>query len=78
VIPLPPVFEGPVLGLFGEHSQVSLQKHSLEEHWEALQATFPNIEVAKIPNARHWLHVEAPNAVVQEIRRFIEKNYVLS
>ena len=36
-----------------------------------LEAHFPNYELEFIPNAGHWLHAEQPNAVVEEMRRFL-------
>jgi esterase len=61
------LFEGPTLFLGGANSDYIKQSDlpDLEKH-------FPNYELEFVPNAGHWLHAERPDAVVQEIMKFLE------
>ncbi len=40
------------------------------EHRPRIKELFPNAKFAKIPNAGHWLHAEAPRPFEQTIRAF--------
>jgi esterase len=39
-----------------------------------LKKMFPKVEFVSIPNAGHWVHAENPNAFIDAIVNFIEKN----
>ncbi|PJE80975.1 Esterase YbfF [invertebrate metagenome] len=57
----------PALFLKGEASA-----YIQTEHHAAIKQFFPHYQLACIPGARHWLHVDAPQAVCQHITHFIE------
>lgn len=48
-------YHGPALFLSGANSD-----YVLPEHRPAIKALFPNAKFAKLPDAGHWLHAEAP------------------
>ncbi len=48
-------FDKPVLFLSGAHSDYVRQ-----EHRPVIRALFPQAKLAKLPDAGHWLHAEAP------------------
>lgn len=56
-------FDAPALFLSGVRSD-----YVLPEHRPAIKALFPNAKFAKIPDAGHWLHAEAPRAFEQTAR----------
>lgn len=56
-------FDAPALFLSGARSD-----YVLPEHRPAIKALFPNAKFAKIPDAGHWLHAEAPRAFEQTAR----------
>src|SRR5690606_26066885 len=60
-------FSGPTLFLAGSNSSY-IQQSDLDD----IDAFFPNNEVEFIADAGHWLHAEQPDAVVEEIRRFLK------
>lgn len=60
-------FSGPTLFLAGSNSSY-IQQSDLDD----IDAFFPNNEVEFIADAGHWLHAEQPDAVIEEIRRFLK------
>lgn len=60
-------FSGPTLFLAGSNSSY-IQQPDLDD----IDAFFPKNEVEFIADAGHWLHAEQPDAVVEEIRRFLK------
>ena len=38
---------------------------------EPMRALFPRVRLVTVPGAGHWVHSEAPDAVVSELRRFL-------
>ncbi len=60
-------FSGPTLFLAGSNSSY-IQQSDLED----IDAYFPKNEVEFIADAGHWLHAEQPDAVVEEIKRFLK------
>lgn len=59
-------FEGPVLFLAGATSD-----YVLPEHRPVIKALFPKARFAKIPNAGHWLHAEAPRRFEDSMRAWL-------
>ncbi|WP_144604655.1 alpha/beta fold hydrolase [Algoriphagus algorifonticola] len=59
-------YEGPTLFLGGSNSNYIRQEDlpDILEH-------FPNYEIEFVQDAGHWLHAEKPEAVIQEVRRFL-------
>lgn len=64
-----PCYQGPVLFLKGENSDY-IQSNSEPRIFEI----FPKAQFITIAGTSHWLHVENPPLVIQEIARFIAKN----
>lgn len=60
-------FSGPTLFLAGSNSSY-IQQPDLDD----IDAFFPKNEVEFIADAGHWLHAEQPDAVVEEIKRFLK------
>lgn len=60
------VFDGPSLFIRGEHSD-----YILEEDWPAVEQLFPNAELLTIAGAGHWVHAEAPEALLGTLNRFL-------
>ena len=60
-------FDGPTLFLTG-----STSTYVRPEHRETIRALFPKARFAKIPDAGHWLHAEAPRAFEETVRVFLE------
>lgn len=56
-------FDGPVLFLSGARSD-----YVQPEHRPIIRARFPNARFAKLPEAGHWLHAEAPRPFEQSAR----------
>ncbi|MDA0315192.1 MAG: alpha/beta fold hydrolase [Bacteroidetes bacterium] len=65
---LPPgtIFDGASLFLGGANSS-----YIQEQDIASIKSHFPSAEWVSIPNAGHWLHAEQPQAVVEEICRFL-------
>lgn len=59
-------FSGPTLFMAGSNSSY-IQQSDLED----IDAFFPSNEIEFIADAGHWLHAEQPDAVVEEIRKFL-------
>jgi len=60
-------FDGPTLFPTG-----STSTYVRPEHRETIRALFPKARFAKIPDAGHWLHAEAPRAFEETVRVFLE------
>jgi esterase len=60
-------FDHPTLFLTG-----GLSHYVRAEHREAIKALFPKARFAKLPNAGHWLHAEAPRAFEQTVEVFLQ------
>jgi len=60
-------FTGPALFLSGGQSD-----YVLPEHRDTIKALFPQAKFAKIPDAGHWLHAEAPRAFEQTARAWFD------
>ncbi|PZX47289.1 pimeloyl-ACP methyl ester carboxylesterase [Roseinatronobacter thiooxidans] len=60
-------FGGPALFLSG-----ALSDYVLAEHRPAIKALFPNAKFAKLPDAGHWLHAEAPRPFEATARMWFE------
>lgn len=63
-----PPYLGPTLFIKG-----SLSPYIQPQDWSLIEASFPRAELVFIPNAGHWVHVDNPQAVLGEIRRFCQK-----
>lgn len=59
-------FTGPSLFLTGGKSH-----YVRPEHRAAIKALFPKARFAKLPEAGHWLHAEAPRAFEQTVEVFL-------
>ena len=59
-------FAGPALFLTGGKSH-----YVLPEHREAIRALFPKARFAKLPEAGHWLHADAPRAFEETVEVFL-------
>lgn len=59
-------FEGPTLFLAGANSD-----YVRENHRQEISRLFPRARVVRIKSAGHWLHADAPEAVVTAIRGFL-------
>ncbi|MCS6790546.1 MAG: alpha/beta fold hydrolase [Bacteroidia bacterium] len=58
-------YEGPVLFLRGEYSS-----YIGEEDEEEIHRLFPRVQFRTVPRAGHWLHVDNPAAVLEEVGAF--------
>ncbi len=59
-------FDGPALFISGARSD-----YVRPEHRPAILARFPDATFAVLESTGHWLHAEAPEAFVTEVRRFL-------
>jgi esterase len=62
-------FEGPALFIRGGKSG-----YVLPEHESRIRAFFPEAEILTIPNAGHWVHADAPAALIQAVREFLGRD----
>lgn len=53
-------FEGSTLFIRGQNSN-----YIQDSDWPAIQRLFPAAQLATVPNAGHWVHADAPEALVQ-------------
>jgi pimeloyl-ACP methyl ester carboxylesterase len=60
-------FTGPVLWIAGSQS-----RYIKDEDLPAMQALFPKVRQLTIKGASHWVHTDAPEVVVEAIRRFAQ------
>ncbi len=61
-----PPFPGPALFLRGGRSD-----YVTDADLPAIRRLFPRAESAIIPGAGHWLHADAPDAVLEQLLRFL-------
>ena len=59
-------YRGQVLFLKGAASA-----YMTEAHTDRIDALFPKAQVQEIPNAGHWVHVSAPDAMREAVLRFV-------
>lgn len=59
-------FEGPVLWVAGSESE-----YIRDEDLPAMQASFPKVRQLTVKGASHWVHTDAPEVVVEALRRFV-------
>lgn len=59
-------YGGPVLWIRGERSE-----YVREEHFAAMLALFPRAALLTVPDAGHWVHSDAPDAVTDGIRHYL-------
>lgn len=62
-----PPYEGPVLWVRGAQSE-----YVRDEHIAAMGRLFPAATLVTIPGAGHWVHTDAPEAVVDALRGFLD------
>lgn len=60
-------FDGPTLFLSGGRSD-----YVLPEHRDTIRALFPRSRFAKLPEAGHWLHADAPREFEATVQVFLE------
>ena len=61
-----PAFDGPVLWVAGSESE-----YIRDEDLPAMQALFPKVRQLTVKGASHWVHTDAPEVVVEALRRFV-------
>ncbi len=59
-------YDGPVLFLSGAESD-----YVTSDNRPSIKALFPNVRMAKIPGAGHWLHAEKPREFEAALRAFL-------
>lgn len=62
-------WEGPALFLRGADSG-----YIEDRDWPSVQDRFPQAQLVTIPGAGHWVHAEQPDALYQEVFRFLVKD----
>ncbi len=62
-------YDGKALFLYGERSPYRQAAHDQE-----VCRLFPNAEIVVIADAGHWLHVDQPGRLTEEIRRFLDNH----
>ena len=62
---LPP-FAGPVLWVAGSDSS-----YITDEDLPAMRALFPKVRQLTVKGATHWVHTDAPEIIIEALRRFI-------
>lgn len=62
-------YDGPVLWLRGAQSG-----YVRDEHVPVMQRLFPHAELVTIPGAGHWVHSDAPDAVIAAIHGFVVRH----
>lgn len=60
-----PPYPGPVLWLVGADS-----RYVRDDHADEMARLFPAVEKVVVPGAGHWVHAEAPDAVVAALASF--------
>ena len=60
-------YQGPTLFIAGERSD-----YIRDEGRAAIRARFPMARLETVPGVGHWVHVEAPDAIVALITRFMD------
>ena len=61
-------FVGPVLWIAGESSP-----YISPEDLEPMRALFPKVRQLTVKGASHWVHTDAPDVVVEALRRFVAR-----
>jgi len=61
------VYNDPTLFIRGGQSQ-----YVNDDNWPAVLQLFPNAKLETVENAGHWVHAEAPEALLQHVTRFLE------
>jgi pimeloyl-ACP methyl ester carboxylesterase len=59
-------YEGPVLWVAGSESA-----YIADGDLPAMQALFPKVRQLTVKGASHWVHTDAPDVVVEALRRFV-------
>src|SRR6476660_6491924 len=59
-------YEGPVRWVAGSESA-----YIADEDLPAMQALFPKVRQLTVKGASHWVHTDAPDVVVEALRRFV-------
>ncbi|KQU70594.1 esterase [Phycicoccus sp. Root563] len=59
-------YDGPVLWIAGSESE-----YIRDEDLPAMQALFPKVRQLTVKGASHWVHTDAPEVVVEALRRFV-------
>ena len=59
-------YEEPVLWVAGSES-----RYVKDEDVPAMQALFPKVRQLTVKGASHWVHTDAPDVVVEALRRFV-------
>jgi pimeloyl-ACP methyl ester carboxylesterase len=59
-------YQGPVLWVAGSESP-----YIADEDLPAMQALFPKVRQLTVKGASHWVHTDAPDVVVEALRRFV-------
>lgn len=67
-LPTNAIFEKPTLFIRGGNSN-----YILDTDLPEIKKHFPNLELATIPNAGHWLHAENPKLFFEETTRFLKQ-----
>jgi pimeloyl-ACP methyl ester carboxylesterase len=62
---LPP-YPGPVLWVAGSESE-----YVKDADLPAMQALFPKVRQVTVKGASHWVHTDAPDVVIEVLRRFV-------
>lgn len=66
--PSPGPYEGPVLFVRGGNSDYVTNRHE-----SVIHERFPNARIETIPDANHWVHVDAPDAFLKLVHDFLEE-----
>nr|WP_202881342.1 alpha/beta fold hydrolase [Pedococcus badiiscoriae] len=61
-------FPGPVLWIAGSESS-----YITDDDLPAMRALFPKVRQLTVKGATHWVHTDAPQVVVEAIRRFVAR-----
>ena len=61
------VYPGPALFVAGSRSD-----YLLAEHEPAIHRLFPQVRIARIPEAGHWVHAEQPQAFLDIVEPFLD------
>jgi len=59
-------FEGPSLFIRGAQSD-----YIQDTDWPGIRELFPAAELVTVPGAGHWVHADAPDVLLSEIRQFL-------
>ena len=63
---LPP-YPGPVLWIGGSDS-----RYITDEDLSTMRSLFPKVRQLTVKGATHWVHTDAPEVVVEALRRFVK------